>query len=226
MRITLIDYGAFNLPSVERAFQHLGAATERATTPEQIDSAQCLVLPGAGRFSAMMHRLETQQLAEPLHNALRRNVPFFGIALGMHALFEGSSDAPEQAGLAILEGSAAPLPRTSKVPHIGWSRLQHAGNSHLLRGIPPSAWFYFAHASAVPVEASPAAGRVLEMRPSAARSPEKKTDLPAGITATCVYGQTFAAIAEKGRNFAVQFLPEKSGAAGLDVLRNFLEAAR
>lgn len=227
MRITLIDYGAGNLPSVERAFQHLGVATERATTPEQIASAQCLVLPGAGIFRSMMRRLDTQQLAASLREALQRQVPLLGISLGMHALYERSADAPGFSGFSVFPGEAAPLPRSVKLPHIGWNQIRPVGNSHLLRGIPQSAWFYFAHTLAIPAgDASISPGRVLEMRPSAVRLPKKKDELPAGTIATCSYGHTFVAAAEKGRMFAVQFQPEKSGPAGMDVLRNFLEAVR
>ncbi len=223
MRITLIDYGAANLPSVEHAFQQLGVATERANMPEQIAAAKALVLPGAGRFSRMMHTLQVQDLHDPIRIALGHNVPFLGIALGMQALFEGSEDAPESSGFGIFPGRVSALPENVRAPHLGWNRIDYLADSRLLRGISPKAWFYFAHAFAAPMDGGrQAMGRVIEMRPSAPRPVAPA----AGATASCNHGVPFVAAAEHGRVFAVQFHPEKSGGAGLDVLRNFLEAAR
>lgn len=224
MRITLIDVGATNLPSVERAFQHLGAATERATVPEQIAAATALVLPGAGRLGAVMRALDAQQLLEPIREALARKTPFLGIGPGMHALYEASDEEPPQAGFAVFAGHVLPLPENAQCPHLGWNQLQQVRPGRLLRGLSEKAWFYFAHTAAAPAaQESPATSRrVLEMRPSGAKAVEH----PASSVAVCRHGGAFVAAAEIEKVFAVQFRPEKSGDAGLDVLRNFLEAAR
>lgn len=224
MRVTLIDFGATNLPSVERALQHLSASTERATVPEQITAATALVLPGAGSFAGMMRVLETQQMIAPIRDALARKAPFLGIALGMHALFEGSAEEPQHAGFAVFPGRVLPLSRNAQVPHLGWNRVQHVRPGRLLRNVSEKDWFYFAHTFAVPAaSASPAtSGRVLEMRPTAPKAVEH----PASASAVCHHGGSFVAVAEAENVFAVQFRPEKSGDAGMDVLRNFLEAAR
>ncbi len=227
MRVTLIDYGAGNLPSVERAFQHLGAATERATVPEQVAGAECLVLPGVGHFGAMMHRLEWQQLAEPLRAALHRKIPLLGICLGMQALFEACEEAPALPGFNVFPGCVTALPRNVRLPHLGWNQIQQVQESRLLRGISESAWFYFAHSHAVStgMDSPVPTGRVLQM-PSAAALPQRAAALPDGAVATCNYGTSFVAATEKAHVFGVQFHPEKSGDAGMDVFRNFLEAVR
>lgn len=225
MRVTLIDYGAGNLPSVEHALQQLGAATERATTPAQIDSATALVLPGVGHFGAMMHTLDTQELTKPARAALARGVPFLGICLGMQALYESSEEAPNQSGFGVLRGAVAELPRNVRLPHIGWNQVQHVRESRLLRGIPETAWFYFAHSFAALADGERRTGRVLQMRPTPALPADIEAQAP-GAVAICRHGSAFVAAAEAGNVFAVQFHPEKSAAAGMHVLRNFLEAAR
>ena len=224
MRITLIDYGAGNLPSVERAFQQLGAETERATTPEQIAAASALVLPGVGHFGAMMRTLDVHQLRAATQEALARKVPFFGICLGMQALYEGSDEAPEHAGFGVFPGRVTALPRTVRLPHMGWNQLQSVREGKLLRGISEKSWFYFAHTFAAPAagEAGGSGGRVLEMRP--ANSPP--VEQAAGTAALCTHGRPFVAVAESGNVLAVQFHPEKSGRAGMCVLRRFIEAVR
>lgn len=229
MKITLIDYGAGNLPSVEHALRQLGAATERATTPESIAAATTLVLPGVGHFGTMMHALEAQLIASPIRDALARKIPFFGICLGLQALFEASDESPDYSGFAIFPGRVSALPSDVRLPHMGWNRIAHARGSQLLRGISQDAWFYFAHtyaALAASHGGAAPAGRVIEMRPSALRAAPRATDQHSATTATCTYGRSFIAAAEQGHVLGVQFHPEKSGDAGMEVLRNFLEAVK
>jgi imidazole glycerol phosphate synthase glutamine amidotransferase subunit len=220
LQITLIDYGAGNLPSVERAFQHLGASTVRATTPETIAAASVLVLPGVGHFRMLMHALEAQLLAEPIREALDRSVPFLGICLGMHALFEGSA-GEDQEGFGVFSGYAQPLPQGRRSRHLGWDQLERIADGRLLRGISTKAWFYFAHSEAVVAGMPSGSSRVIEMRPAT-----RAVEPPLGTVALCHHGRPFVAVAERGCWFAVQFLPEKSGEAGMDVLRNFLGTIR
>lgn len=201
MKVTLVDYGAGNLPSVERALARLGAETGRASTPGEICAARAVILPGVGHFAAMARALEKQQLGTALHTALLRGVPFLGICLGMQALYESSDEAPGLRGLGIFPGHVVPLPASAKLPHMGWNQLHRQGSSRLLRGIPDDAYFYFAHSYAV-------------------LTPDGST------AARCHHGAAFVAAVERENVFGVQFHPEKSGDAGAQVLRNFLEVTR
>jgi imidazole glycerol phosphate synthase glutamine amidotransferase subunit len=197
VKITLLDYGAGNVPSVERALQRLGAESQRAPTPECIANADALVLPGVGHFETLMRSIDDHDLRAPLLDALSRGVPFLGICLGLHALYLASEEAPELTGLHLLPGRVRSLPPTVKLPHMGWNRLLVKRKSRLLDGIDASAWFYFAHTYAA------------------------IDDCPETVAA-CSYGADFVAVLEKENICAVQFHPEKSGAAGAQVLRNFL----
>jgi glutamine amidotransferase len=200
VNVTLIDYGAGNVPSVERAFRRLGVETETTNCPETIAAARCLVLPGVGHCAALIHSLDKHSLRHPVLHAVQRGVPFLGICLGLQALYESSEEAPEMRGLGILSGKVTRLPGTVKLPHMGWNTLQVIRPSRLLDSIAPGSYFYFAHSYAAPADG-------LES------------------FAVCEHGREFAAVIERGNLFAVQFHPEKSGAAGAQVLQNFLRIA-
>ena len=204
MKISLLDYGAGNLPSVERALQRLGAQTERVSTSAGVAKTSALILPGVGHYGALLRALDRDGLRESLIDAIRRGVPFLGICLGLQALFQKSDEAPDLHGLDILPGSVRVLTGAVKLPHMGWDQLQVKTGSRLLQGIDWEAYFYFAHSYAVPYCAEKQA---LETR------------------ATCSYGGEFVAVTETENIFAVQFHPEKSGAAGQRVLDNFLRIA-
>jgi len=135
VKISLVDYGVSNLPSVERAFEKLGATVERAAGPEQIAGAEALVLPGVGHFSAFVEALRKRGLAAPLAEARERGVPILGICLGMQALFAASEEAPGEAGLKFFAGEVRALPASVKSPHIGWNQMRETRESKLLRGI-------------------------------------------------------------------------------------------
>jgi imidazole glycerol phosphate synthase glutamine amidotransferase subunit len=204
VKISLIDYGAGNLPSVERALTRLGVQTDRVFTSAGVTKASALILPGVGHYGALIRALDRDGLRESLIHALERGVPFLGICLGLQALFENSEEAPELRGLEILSGSVRVLNGAVKLPHMGWDQLQAEAGSRLLEGIDSEAYFYFAHSYAVPFGGEK---QGLETR------------------ATCSYGGEFVAAAEKENIFAVQFHPEKSGDAGQRVLENFLRIA-
>lgn len=200
VKISLVEYDAGNLPSVERALMRQGVETERAATPESIAAARVLILPGVGHFGQLMRTLGTRGLLAPIRQAICAGVPLLGICLGLQALFASSAEAPEDRGLDILPGTVASLPITAKLPHMGWNQLRHVRPSALLEGIPANAYFYFAHSYAA-LDAGDAA------------------------IATCEHGVLFVAALERRNLFAVQFHPEKSGDAGARVLANFVAYA-
>jgi len=200
MNVTLIDYGAGNVTSVERALQRLGAASQRSHSPECIAKAEALLLPGVGHYAALIRALDERALRAPLLDAIKRGVPFLGVCLGLQALYETSDEAPELSGLHLLPGPVRSLPATVKLPHMGWNQLKLSRPSRLLQGISADAYFYFAHSFAA-------------------------TNVNGEAVALCNHGADFAAVIEKQNIYAVQFHPEKSADAGAQLLRNFLRLA-
>jgi len=197
MKISLVEYDAGNLPSVERALARQGVETERAATPESIAAARVLILPGVGHFGQLMRTLASRGLLAPIRQAICGGVPLLGICLGLQALFASSAEAPEDRGLDILPGTVTALPVTAKLPHMGWNHLRQIRPSALFEGISANAYFYFAHSYAA-------------------------LDAGESAVAMCEHGVPFVAALERGNLFAVQFHPEKSGDAGARVLANFL----
>jgi len=198
--VTLIDYGAGNVTSVARALRRLGSEVRITDQPEQITDAACLILPGVGHCAALLGSLDAHGLRQPLLTALSRGTPFLGICLGLQALYQGSAEAPEVSGLGILQGRVDQLPQNVKLPHMGWNQLRVVRTSRMLEGIPPTAYFYFAHSYAAPTDGVETA-------------------------AVCEHGREFTAVLEAERMFGVQFHPEKSGAPGAALLENFLRIA-
>ncbi len=200
--VALIDYGAGNVASVERALQKLGAASKRVTRPSEFGGARAVVLPGVGHYAALIRALDERDLRIPLLDTIERGVPFLGICLGLQALYSSSEEAPSLSGLNLFSGSVRALPTTVKLPHMGWNRIRIERTSQLLAGVSESDYFYFAHTYA----ATPSLG-----------SNE--------FVATCSHGANFNAVVEHQNIFATQFHPEKSGAAGARLLQNFLNVA-
>lgn len=200
MKVTIVDYGAGNVPSVERALQRLGAESERTSSPESISKADALLLPGVGHYAAIVRALDENNLRAPLVEAIHRGVPFLGICLGLQVLFKSSEEASTLHGLNLLPGIVSALPPNVKLPHMGWNQLEKKRESSLLTGIDTGAFFYFAHSFAA-------------------------LDSNGAAAATCAYGAEFAAVIEQKNIYAVQFHPEKSGAPGARLLRNFLRIA-
>jgi imidazole glycerol-phosphate synthase subunit HisH len=200
MNVTVIDYGAGNVTSVERALHRLGADAQRSNSPACIANADAIILPGVGHYSALVRALDQQNIRAALVEALHRGVPFLGICLGLQALFKSSEEAPELQGLNLLPGRVCALPSSVKLPHMGWNQLAIRKDSRLLAGIEPNCYFYFAHSFAV-------------------------MDSDFAACASCTHGREFTAVVEHKNIHAVQFHPEKSGAAGARVLHNFLRLA-
>lgn len=204
MKITLLDYGAGNLPSVERALHRLEVQTKRARTAGHLENASALILPGVGHYAALIRALDTNGLREALVAAIERGVPFLGICLGLQVLYQTSEEAPELRGLGVLNGRVRALKGAVKLPHMGWNQVQSKSASQLFQGIDPASYFYFAHSYA---------------------ACSANSDGMTEICATCLYGSEFVAVAEKENVFAVQFHPEKSGEPGQRVLQNFIRIA-
>ena len=200
MKITLLDYGAGNVTSVERALRRLGTDAYRSNSSECVANAEAIILPGVGHYATLIRALDQKNLRAPLIDALHRGVPFLGICLGLQALYKSSEEAPGLQGLNLLPGSASQLPSSVKLPHMGWNQLKLMRPSRLLEGISRDAFFYFAHSFAV-------------------------TDPQGESAALCHHGSDFAAALEHENIHAVQFHPEKSGDAGARVLQNFLNFA-
>ncbi|PYN51214.1 MAG: imidazole glycerol phosphate synthase subunit HisH [Candidatus Rokuibacteriota bacterium] len=241
--IAVIDYGRGNLGSVEKAFRRVGCPAVVTQDPRAVDDAQAVVLPGDGAFHDAMRNLDALDLLPALRRALDGTRPFLGICLGYQLLFSTSEEFGEGRGLDVVPGAVRRLPPGPKIPHMGWNRVEHAGDLKLFDGIPPAARFYFVH-SFYPVVAGTVStdrteGGLTQMRvaPDAQSgltqmrvAPEARSDHPEMRVAPevrplriawCQYGIRFAAAIEVGRIYATQFHPEKSQRWGLRMLENF-----
>lgn len=192
--IAIVDYGAGNLVSVKKAVDFLGHASAITSDPAEVAQSRSIILPGVGHFSSTA-TIGESGLRDAVAEAIRRNVPFLGICVGMQWMFEGSQESPETAGLGLLQGECERFPANVKSPHVGWNDLEVAASSVLFRGIKAPPFVYFTHSFRVPANGT--------------------------TVAYCEYGGRFSAAVEKDYVFGVQFHPEKSGEIGLQVLRNF-----
>lgn len=195
--ITVLDYGAGNLRSVQNTLSELGASYRLCDSAEGLAEADKVILPGVGHFGQLLRAIDEKRLRAALLSRIRAGVPFLGICLGLHALFESSEEAPGLSGLGLFRGRIVRFPESARVPHMGWNSLSGGAGSVLLRGLPTEPHVYFAHSYYAPVV------------------PE--------TAATCTYIVPYTAILECGTVFGVQFHPEKSGPFGLTIVRNFLE---
>jgi glutamine amidotransferase len=204
-KATIVDAGVGNLGNVARAVVHLGAAVEVTRDPCRVAAARCLVLPGVGAFAPPREALRGP-LERALAAALAGGAWLLGICVGYQLLFEAGEEFGVTDGLGLLPGRVTRLPASVPVPHIGWNRLHDVAGHPLLAGLAPSGaaggrHVYFVHSYA----------------------PEGVPDELCLARAT--HGRSFAAVAGRGRVLGTQFHPERSGAAGLRLLANFLEIA-
>jgi len=203
--IYLVDSGTGNLHSVEHALLTLGAQVKLVREAADLHSGGRVILPGVGAFGKFMQGLRTPSagLDQALADIVQRGDPLLGICVGMQALFEGSEEMGEFAGLGILSGRVVRFPELPglKVPHTGWNQLTpraQPGGSLLLNGLAPGAYAYFNHS----YYCSPAD--------------------PDDITAVTEHGLSFASMVQHENVMGVQFHPEKSQQTGLKILANFI----
>lgn len=195
--VAVLDYGIGNLRSAQKALERVGADARLTADPAVIADAAGVVLPGVGAFGRCMEALRSAGLDDVARASIAAGTPFFGICVGMQMLYEGSEETPEVPGLGVLEGMVRRLPDDVKRPQMQWNVLEVARpGALLLEGMDEPVWVYFVHSYA----------------PDAAEH----------VVATCDYGGRVVAAVEKGPLWAVQFHPEKSGAAGLAMLANFV----
>jgi imidazole glycerol phosphate synthase glutamine amidotransferase subunit len=195
--IAIFDYGAGNLRSVQNGLDAIGCNYSLVRDADGLRRADKILLPGVGHFGQMMRALDALGVRETLIDRLRAGVPFFGICLGMQALFEGSEEAPEEHGLGLFPGMVRRFAEGVRVPHMGWDQCESAARAGSMERTGRSPYYYFAHSYYVP-EAEPIASEV------------------------CTYGVRFIASLQSGSIRGTQYHPEKSGAAGQEVLRSFV----
>jgi glutamine amidotransferase/cyclase len=200
--ITLLDYGAGNVRSVMNAIEKLGDRVMVARTGADILNADKLLFPGVGSFGSMMSILRQKRFVEPLLAYLGSGRPFFGICLGMQALFEGSDEAPEETGLGVLPGRVKRFAVDLAVPHIGWNGISVQQPTDLFYGLDGDEKFYFVHSYHV------------------------TADHRSDILTTTDYGYPFVSAVQREAIQGTQFHPEKSGASGLTLLENFIRKDR
>jgi len=195
--ITILDYGAGNLRSVQNTLAEIGAEYELVRNSDGLRRAAKIILPGVGHFGQMMRALDQMRVRDTLLERIQGGVPFLGICLGLQALFQSSEEAPEERGLGLFEGMNRRFPAETKVPHMGWNEIEPRACSKLLAGLVPHPYLYFAHSYYAPLNGATAA--------------------------ICRYTADYTAVLESGNVYAVQFHPEKSGPLGLKIVRNFVE---
>lgn len=200
-RVGVIDYGGGNLRNVLNVLKYLGHEGSLVSGPDDFAGIDRLVFPGVGAFGDCAGELDRRALREPIVEWIRADRPYFGICLGYQVLFERSSECPEVKGLGVFEGEVVqfPLDRGLKVPHMGWNRVEPVDPDFpIWEGAPDPLYLYFVHS--------------FYPRPSDDRI----------IASTTEYGDAFASSIASGNTFAGQFHPERSQAAGLRLMGNFL----
>ena len=194
--IAVVDYRAGNLTSVVKAFHALDADLVVTSDPDVMCRASKVVLPGVGHFAATQF-LNDRGLSAAIRSRITEGAPFLGICVGLQWLFEGSTEAPEVAGAGFLPGRCERFATADKVPHVGWNSLTMRPGSRLLKGVPDESYAYFTHSY--------------------------RAALIKDTVAVTDYGGPFSAAVESENIMGVQFHPEKSGAVGLTILKNFVD---
>jgi len=195
--ISILDYGAGNLRSVQNTLAEIGTPYILVDDAEGVRKATKLILPGVGHFGQMMRALDAMRVRQTLLDRIGAGVPFLGICLGLQALFQSSEEAPDVEGLGIYPQKVRRFPANARVPHMGWNEIEVLQPSRLLDDLGDKPFLYFAHSFYPP------------------RTEE--------TAASCTYAVPFTAALERDNVFGVQFHPEKSGRLGLRIVRNFVD---
>ncbi len=200
--LAIIDYGAGNLRSVQKACELLGATAEITSDATVIAKADHVILPGVGAFGDCMQSLHRTGLTDIVKETAKSGKPFLGICLGMQLLFESSEESPGVEGLGIFKGEIVKIPKQNdyKIPHMGWNSLHFPKETPLFAGLPTNPFVYFVH------------------------SYYAKPEDPSIVAASTSYCGELTVAIQKDNIFATQFHPEKSGDVGLTILKNFLDA--
>jgi imidazole glycerol-phosphate synthase subunit HisH len=195
MNVVILDTGCANLSSVKWAVERLGYTPDVSRDPDVVLRADKLFLPGVGTARAAMNQMEERDLVDLIKACTQ---PVLGICLGMQLLGSSSEENGGVSTLNIIDAECGLMDtRGLPLPHMGWNQITAQAGNHLFRGIDEESYFYFVHSYAMPVNAS--------------------------TIAQCDYGQPFTAAVQKDNFFGVQFHPERSGKAGAQLLKNFLE---
>ena len=199
--VALLDYGVGNLHSAAKALDRAGAEVRVVPTVAEAAGAAGLVVPGVGAYGACLTGLGSAGGAAAVARWLEGGRPLLGICVGMQLLFEASEEGPVSDGVGVVPGKIRRLTGDVKIPHIGWDEVTVRPGSRLFAGLGDGTRFYFVHSYAPEADG-------------------------AAVAAVCGYGGRFAAAVEHGNLFGTQFHPEKSGAAGLALLANFVSEVR
>ena len=197
MTITIFDYGAGNLRSVQNTLAKIGAPYKLVDDAAGLREAEKIILPGVGHFGQMVRALDAMRVREAILEQIGKGVPFLGICLGLQALFSESEEDAEVKGLGLFPQKVARFTGDMRVPHMGWNDLEARAGSRLLKDVGEKPYVYFAHSYYAPVNEATAA--------------------------TCTYTMPYTAVLERDNLFGVQFHPEKSGPLGLKIVKNFVE---
>lgn len=206
--ISIIDYDAGNIKSVEKAIQFLGEDVRITRDKNEILEADRVIMPGVGAFGLAMEKLRSYGLEDVIHQYVSTGKPFLGICLGLQLLFDESEESPGVKGLGLIKGKITKIPTeykadngnimTQKVPQIGWNSIEINPSSRLFKGISDGSYVYFVHSYYL------------------------TADNPEEVAAKTYYGTEIHAAVEKDNIFATQFHPEKSSDVGLKILKNFI----
>lgn len=197
--IAIIDYGAGNIRSIEKALTQVGAQVQVTDDPAVVANAQAVVLPGVGSAGAAMMRMTERGLDNAIREATRQGKPFLGICLGMQLLADHHAEG-EVTGLQLFRGEVRRIPHGPKIPHMGWNQVLPLHNDFaIFAGIPPASYFYFAHSYYV--------------------EPYDRN----GVAAMTDYGSSYCSVIVTRQVWGTQFHPEKSGTMGLQMLKNFVK---